>query len=672
MNASSAVKAQHLERLNVVTFEVLKNAFVNIVDQMAEQILRSCYSFVIYSRDFSSALCDRDGNTVAQGNGDLAAHVGTLHFTAKAVLEAFEDDLHPGDVFIINDPYLGGTHFNDVRIMRPIFVDGELLAMAQANGHWADVGGAVPGSFNINAVDHMAEGLRIPPVRLWDRGRYLEDVAHLIASNTRAPADVIGDMQAQAEATRVAETELHRLVEKYGRDTVVAGFAEVQDYVERLTRQRIAELPDGTWETEDYIDVDPALGEGMIPIRIKMTIEGDGIHYDLSESHPEAIRSFHNSTYGATFSGIVTGTKMQLPELPLNSGFYRAVSVDLGPEGSVINATWPTPVAGFCTGPFDKVLNCIHELWAEIVPERAMACGFALEYLTVGGRDARTPERPYFMWYDWMMGGWGARNGKDGHNGSAPPFGVQLAAQPLEAQERLAPVLTTGHELVPDSGGPGLWRGGLGVTKGGKLGAADLTVMSYCCDRERSIVWGLWGGLPSIPIGLTLRESKGKTERFMGGMFSDIRIQPGDSFVRPSAGGGGLKDPLDRDPHTVREDVADGYVTIERARKDYGVVLTEVDADLAEYAVDAAATVAERASIREHRRSWLSERPNEVAERYRDGELDALDLVRRYGVILDWKTGEVLPKTTEQYRAMLRRRTVPHWMEVAAPSGRAS
>ena len=400
--------------LDPVTFEVLKNAYVNIVDQMAEQIFRTCYSFVIWSRDFSSAICDTEGNTIMQGSGDIAAHVGTLHYTAQAVINKFGDDIHPGDTFVVNDVYQGGTHFNDTRIVRPIFYKGIHLGFSQANGHWADVGGAVPGSFNVSALDHMAEGLRITPVRVYSKGEYLSDVAELIANNTRAPADIIGDLQAQAEACNVAEREVGRLCDKYGVDVIQTSFAEVQDYVETLTRQRIAKLPDGVWETEDYIDVDPVAGEGLIPIRIKMTIDGDSVHYDLSGSHPKTISTFLNCCYGGAFAAIVAGTKMQSPDIPLNSGFYRVVTVDLGPKGTVVNADWPTPVAGFCSGPFEKIMNSVFELWAEILPERAMACTFNLEYLLIGGRDGRKEDRPYFMWYDWMVGGWGARNGRDG------------------------------------------------------------------------------------------------------------------------------------------------------------------------------------------------------------------------------------------------------------------
>ena len=649
--------------LDPVTFEVLKNAFVNSVDQMAEQILRTCHSFVIYARDFSSSLCDAEGNTIMQGSQDIAVHVGTLHYTCKAVIEAFKGDIHPEDVFAINDPYLGGTHFNDVRIIRPIFVDGEVIAFSQSNGHWADVGGTVPGSFDINAKEHFGEGLRIPPIRIWDKGRYLGDIVRMIASNTRAPDMIIGDLQAQAEATRVCEREILRLVEKYGKETIMTAFREVQDYVEILTRRRVAEMPDGVWETEDFMDYDPSIGEGLIPIKVKMTIEGDQLKYDLSGSHP-AVGTFLNAGFGSAFSGVIAGTKTFFPDVPLNSGFYRAVQVDLGPVGSVVNAPWPIAVTGFCAGPYEKIMNSIFELWSKLMPERALACSFNLEYLLVGGRDARIEDKPYFMWYDWMVGGWGGRNGRDGSNCTAPIFGVGLAVQPLEGQERLSPVVTTQHAIRTDSGGPGKYRGGCGVEKGATLTAAERTVMSYCCDRARSIAWGIEGGLPSLPHGVWLNPGTDKA-RFLGAAFSNVAIEPGDMFTRPSAGGGGYGDPLERDPASVCEDVAEGYVSIERALKDYGVVVRVVDADLAEYAVDLEATASGRARIAGARVGWLAEDPEQVAKRYRDGDLDVLDLVRHYGVILDWGTGELLPKTTETFRAMVQRRAASHWATVA-------
>lgn len=644
--------------LDPVTFEVLKNSFVTAVDQMAEQILRTCYSFVIYNRDFSNALNDANGDSFAQGNGDISVHVGTLHYTCKAVIAYFGEDQHPGDVFIVNDPYAGGTHFSDVRLIRPIFVGSEIIGYAQSNGHWSDMGGSVPGSFDVMAKDMFREGLRITPTRIVDRGRFRRDVANLIASNTRDPASIIGDMQAQTEATAVAAREILRLVDKYGKDTVVAGMAAVQDYVERTVRGRLAALPDGNWETVDYIDRDVSAGEGMIPIRVKMTISGDRVIYDFTGSHP-TIGSIYNSAFGATFSACVAGMKTFFPDLPLNSGLYRVIEI-VAPRDSVVSAEWPVAVTGFLM-PFEKIMNCIYEMWSRIMPERAIACTFNIEYLLTGGSDGRSPAKPIFMFYDWLPGGWGGRNGRDGTNLMNASFGTGMMAQPVEGQERGAPILTTEYEAITDSGGPGRFRGGVGVRKTSLLREGENTVISYICDRERAVVWGTEGGLPSMPHGLHIRRAGANHDTWLGSVFSDVPLGSGDLFSRPTAGGGGYGDPLERDPQAVREDVADDYVSVERAAKDYGVVLEVVDRDLCAYRVDAAATERERATLRAARRGWLDEAPERVAERFRAGEIDVLDVVRRYAVILDWGTGELLPKSTEQFREQFHIRSAGHW-----------
>ena len=536
--------------LDPVTFEVLKNAFINTVDQMAEQILRTCYSFVIFNRDFSNALNDANGDSIAQGNQDIAVHVGTLHYTCKDVIRAFKGDMHEGDVYAINDPYAGGTHFPDVRLIRPVFVDGAPIAFCQSNGHWSDVGGSVPGSFDVMARDMFREGIRITPVRLWQgqadgSSRFCADVANLIAANTRDPASIIGDMHAQAQATRVAEREILRLVGKYGRDTVVTGFADVQDYVERAMRQRLLALPDGEWETEDFIDRDPSQGEGMIPIKVKLIKRGDRAMYDFTGSHP-CIGSLYNSAEGATFSAVAAGMKTFFPDLPLNSGFYRCFEV-IAPPDTVVSARWPVAVTGFLM-PFEKIMNSIYEIWSQIMPERAIACAFNLEYLLTGGRDLRTPAAPIFMFYDWLPGGWGGRNGRDGCNVTTACFGTGLQSQPVEGQERGCPVLTDEYQILTDSAGPGRWRGGVGVRKTSTLLQADRSVISYICDRERAVVWGIEGGLPSMPHGLSLKRAADGKDEWLGSVFSDVPLASGDVFSRPTAGGGGYGDPLERDP----------------------------------------------------------------------------------------------------------------------------
>ncbi len=658
---SSAEKTLPQKReiaLDPVTFEVLKNGFVNLVDQMAEQMLRTCYSFVIYNRDFSCALCDAEGNTVMQGTHDISVHVGTLHLTAKAVLEDFKGDIHPGDVFLVNDPYRGGTHFCDVRVVLPVFYEDKLIAFMQTNGHWADVGGSNPGSFDVKSRDHFGEGIRIPPVRIYSQGKYLSDVVNLLISNMRVPKERLGDLRSQVEAAKVGQKQLLELIQKYGIDTVLTAFKEVQDYVERLARKKIESLPEGTWETVDYIDMDPEIGDGLIPIKVKMTIKNNEILYDLSGSHPY-ISCFLNAGYGSALSGLYAGTKTFFPEIPLNSGFYRVVKAHL-PENSVVNAPDPVAVTGFCSGAFEKIMNACFEIWSEIMPERAIACSFNLEYLLIGGYDRRNSSNNYFMWYDWMAGGHGGRIDRDGANATSPVFGVGLSVQPCEGQERLSPVITTKHEIITDSGGPGQFRGGCGLEKGGVLTDVFGGVMSYCCDRSRSVTWGIKGGLPSIPQGATLHPDTEK-EQFLGTIFSNVPVKKGDSFTRVSAGGGGLGDPLKRDVNAVLEDVIDGYVSIDRARKDYGVVIKEIDRDLDLFEIDYEATKKEREYIRKNRKAWLNVCPYEVEKMYKNGEIDQLDVIRRYGVIMDYTTNQVLMKSTEQYRKAMMKRSLAYW-----------
>jgi N-methylhydantoinase B len=644
--------------LDPVTFEVLKNSFITSVDQMAEQILRTCYSFVIYNRDFSSALHDANGESAAQGNQDIAVHVGTLHFTCKAVMRAFEGDMHPGDVYAINDPYAGGTHFPDVRLIRPIFADGKIIAFSQSNGHWSDVGGSVPGSFDVTARDMFREGLRITPVRLFDKGRFCKDVAQLIAANTRDPASIIGDIHAQAQATLVCEREILRLVGKYGRETVETGLSEVQDYVERAMRQRLTALPDGVWETQDFIDRDPSGSEGLIPIKVKLTIKGDKAIYDFTGSHP-TIGSIYNSAFGTTFSAVAAGMKTFFPDLPLNSGFYRVLEI-IAPEGSIVDARWPVGVTGFLM-PFEKIMNAIYEIWSKIMPHRALACAFNLEYLLTGGLDARRPDKPIFMFYDWLPGGWGGRNGRDGCNVTTACFGTGLMAQPVEGQERANPILTTEFEILRDSAGPGKWRGGAGARKTSIMLEADKTVISYICDRERAIVWGIEGGLPSMPHGLSIKRAGADKEDWLGSVFSDVPIGSGDVFSRPTAGGGGFGDPLERDPALVLEDVIDDYVSIGRAATDYGVVIKPIDPEICAFQIDEAATRNAREKIRTERGGWLAADPEEVAADYRAGKIDKLDVVRRYAVVLDWDSGALLPVSTGQFREMFHKRTAAAW-----------
>jgi len=311
--------------------------------------------------------------------------------------------------------------------------------------------------------------------------------------------------------------------------------------------------------------------------------------------------------------------------------------------------------------PFEKIMNATFALFSRVIPEKALACAFNIEYLQTGGYDVSGQSRPFFMYYDWLSGGWGGRNGRDGLGVTASPFGVGLMTQPVEGQDRLYPVRTESFEISTDSAGPGQWRGGVGLEKSGTIMEVEQCVLSYLCDRERAVVWGIEGGLPAKPHGLWLRRKGKKEEEFLGAAFSDVPVSKGERFRRGTSGGGGYGDPLKRDSLLVLEDVVDDYVSLERARKDYGVVLNVVDRDTATYTIDEAATKKERALISRNRKKWLAQKPKNIAKKYRDGELDMYDLIRRYGVICDWGTGELFEKTTVEFRKLLRDRAARFW-----------
>ena len=552
--------------LDPVTFEVLKNSFITSVDQMAEQILRTCYSFVIYNRDFSSALHDAEGNSAAQGNQDIAVHVGTLHFTCKDVMRAFDGDMHPGDVYAINDPYAGGTHFSDVRLIRPIFADGKIIAFSQSNGHWSDVGGSVPGSFDVVAREMFREGLRITPVRLFDKGRFCRDVAHLIASNTRDPVSIIGDI---AGAGR-GDAGLRARNPASGRTNTAA------------RRSRPALRPCRTMSSAPCASASPRCptASGKRRTSSTATPSARGTDPDQGQAdhqgRPGDLRlhrqpSDHRLDLQLRIRrDVLRGRGRHEDVLPRPAAQLAASTAPfeiIAPEGSIVDAQWPIAVTGFLM-PFEKIMNAIYEIWSKIMPERAIACAFNLEYLLTGGL-RRTPAGEADLHVLRLAARRLGRSQRQGrlqrhhcllrHRADVAAGRRPGAGEPDPDRPNI--------EILTDSPGPGKWRGGAGVRKTSVMLAAENTVISYICDRERAVVWGIEGGLPSMPHGLTLKRAGTDTEEWLGSIFSDVPIGTGDVFSRPTAGGGGFGDPLERDPELVLEDVADDYVSIERARE---------------------------------------------------------------------------------------------------------
>ena len=393
-----------------------------------------------------------------------------------------------------------------------------------------------------------------------------------------------------------------------------------------LTRQRIAQLPNGSWETEDYIDFDPRSARGPDPDPTSVTIDDDQMHFDLSESHP-AVAIFLNGELRIDVLGCRHGREDVLPRRSLSTPASTARSPwTSGPEGTVVNAGWPIAVTGFCSGAYGKIVNAALELWSQVMPERAIACCPDIEYLLVGGRDGRWPDRPIFMWYDWMVNGWGGRNGRDGANCTVQHLRRRRGGP---ARRRPGAADPGRHEPARDPRGLGRTREVSGRLRRGEGRHGHAGRGTPSC-RTAATAPGRSCGVSKAACRRFPRESgstrDGEAAVASEPMFSNVPIREGDLFTRPSAGGGGYGDPLERDPNAVLEDVIDGYVTPPRARGDYGVVVEVIDPDVDDYRLDAEATALERARIRRSRHGWLEEDPKHVEELFRAGEVDVLDL----------------------------------------------
>ena len=588
-----------------VTFSILSSAFVSLVDEMVGALQDACLSFVIYVGDVSGGLLNAKGELVAQGTRDVAVHVGALQPSTQAVIEDFGDlegGIEEGDVYAFNEPYRGGTHLPDMTFISPIFWEGELIAFTATKGHWSDVGGATPGSMNALAADIHAEGLVIPPLKIVSRGVVRHDVRNLIMANIRVPVNAAGDLIAHIEAARVGERRLGSIIAKYGLETVLASMEETLDHSERELIAEILQCPEGTWETEDFIDYDPqAPEEGPVRVSLKMTIQHDPprVIYDLRGSGPP-VQSGMNGTHGSTSGALVAGTKYIFPKPPMNAGWLRIIRA-VFPKTSVVNAIRPYAVCGEVSGAYEKTTACVQRLWAQVLPHRSFAGNFNLEYMVAGGVDDRPGRHSsYFVYYHWHTGGWGGKYGADGRDCGAAIFGLGILNQSSEVIERMWPVTFDRLAPVTDSMGAGKWRGGAGLESVLRVENSGGVRLSYIADRGEDGPGGprgLFGGRDGIPIRV-VKNLGADDEQVLPIYFADEFIGQHGTFYHVSSGGGGYGDPLERDPGAVLEDILDRYISLESARRHYGVVIQVRDADLLDYRIDIEATRALRAELR--------------------------------------------------------------------------
>ena len=476
---------------DAVRLELVKNAIGSVVDEMVLTVVRIAYSSIMKdTMDLSSAFCDRSGRMIAQGLS-LPLHLGSIPDAMQAVIGKYGNDIAPGDVVVLNDPYeAGGMHLPDIFMFVPVFVDDYLLGYAVLVGHYNDVGGRVPGSSAADSTEIYQEGLRIPVLKLYERGRANETLFELIRINVRIPDVVLGDLQAQLAACRIGERGVSELARRYGIQGLERHFEELLAYSERAARQTIRSIPDGVYRYTDFLDDDGVHPDRPVPIRVAVEVRDDEVTFDFAGSSPQVAGAI-NCTLSFVKSAVYFALRSVMSsDAPNNAGFFRPITVK-AELGSILNPRSPGACAARGVTGF-RVIDAITGALAEAVPERIRAPGEGgTTSYSISGYDA---EGTFNMYREAVMGNWGGGAHRDGLDGVANPA-ANIGNAPCEVVERQAPLRIERYELVPDSGGAGQWRGGLAVMRQFRY-LGERATLQLRSDRRHHRPFGVHGGLP--------------------------------------------------------------------------------------------------------------------------------------------------------------------------------
>ena len=567
-----------MARFDPATLEVLKNSFYAIATEMKVVLAKTAYSPLLKAAgDYSCGIFDASGQMVAQGP-DIPIHLGSMPDSVKAVRHAFSI-FEEGDIFIHNDPYFGGSHLPDVNVIVPMFYADDLIGFGCVRAHWPDIGSATPGSYG--AVSEIyGEGLRLPPVKLASRGNIDPNIEAIILANVRTPEERRGDLGAQIAANRRACERLKTLADKHGIETVLDAMQEVMNYSERMMRSLISALPDGESSFEDFCDGDGIIEDGDNedrPFTIKLTMKkhADELSFDFSGTDPQ-VKGPMNAPLSVTASGVYTALKMVVDPkglAPPNSGSWRPVTVK-APKGSVVNAEFPSPVVYANHEISHRVADLVFGAFADFLPTGVSAGNQATSAIvTFGGLDPRNNRR--YVSYETIKGGFGARANKDGINAIATTISNTMNT-PIEVLEMSFPLQVDYYELVPDSGGAGRFRGGLGARRGWTV-LGHRARAGTCLERTKSPPFGLFGGKSGTPSKIVVEDPHGHKQHGAGK--GAVDVMPGGKIHIEAPGSGGYGRPQERDRDRLRNDVLDGYVTVEAAQRDYGANLNELIPD---------------------------------------------------------------------------------------------
>ena len=551
--------------VDATTVEVIKGALIYAAEEMGVALRKSAYSPNIKERmDHSCALFDHERRLVAQAE-HIPVHLGSMALAVREGLRNYQGDLDAGDMILLNDPYISGTHLPDLTLIAPVYQEDELVGYASNKAHHVDVGGKAPGSIAGDSTELYQEGLIIPPVKFVHMGRIDEGIASLIRSNVRTPDVQMGDLRAQIAANNTGIRRLLELVEEYGLETVNASMGAVMDYSERRMRAEIGRMPSGVYEARDLME-DTGYGDEPAEIAVKVTIDGDSIGFDYSGTAPQ-VRGPVNAPLGVTIAGIYyTLISITDPTVPVNDGCFRPVTLHI-PEGCMMNPRRPAPVAGGNVETSQRNVDVLMRALSQAVPERVPAAGpGTMSNISIGGlRRDGTP----WTFYETVGGGSGGRPGSDGVDGVHVNM-TNTMNTPIEALETYLPMRFDSYMLRPDTGGPGEWRGGCGIERSWTLEAPNAT-LSILAERTKIPPWGLKGGGYGALGEYILRRGDGSLERLPSKC--TVSLEEGDSLIIRTPGGGGYSDPLKRNPELVLKDVLNGLVTLEAAIRDYGVTI---------------------------------------------------------------------------------------------------
>ena len=547
-----------------IELELLKNAAESVADQMALTIVRTARSSVAKdSMDFSTSLVNVKGDVVAQGLCQ-PRHMCAIPSAAGAVIERYKGQYQEGDIYILNDPYEGGTHLPDIYLFKPVFLERKLIGFSCAIVHHTDVGGRVAGGNASNSTEIYQEGLRIPPLKLYDAGEPNETLFRIIDKNVRVPDKVAGDFRAQISACELGERGFQDLGRQYGLDRLETLFDHLLDYTEELTRQAISRLQDGQWEFADHIDNDGFTND-PVPIRVRIKKAGDTITADYTGTSPQ-VKGAINSTLSYTSSITYACVKSVLGvDIPNNAGFFRPINI-VAPEGSFVNPQLPAPVAARGLAAM-RITETLFGAFAKMLPDKIFACGVGLDTgVTIAGYFA---DRRPFLFLEFMYVSWGGGPDRDGIDGASLPHS-NYSNTPIEVIEAEQPVMIDCYGFVPDRCGAGKFRGGLAFQRHYRLLAdeADLQLRS---DRQKYLPYGLHGGQSGKPSISQMNRNDGDLETLPSkGLF---QMQRGNVFHHITAGAAGWGDPLDRDVNNILEDVVNEKLSPEYVRREYSVVV---------------------------------------------------------------------------------------------------